>query len=84
MLVRPEGGAEFVDLVGVAEEEVQEVLRPGAEVRLPSGAQTVRPAFSKTAPLPGSVMFPWPVTVSVAELKSPGTPRVSVMLDVCE
>lgn len=51
---------------------------------LPSGAVTVRPAFNTTSPLPGTVMFAWPVTVSVAELKSPGTPKTSVMLDACE
>jgi hypothetical protein len=51
---------------------------------LPSGAMTVRPAFSRTSPIPGIVMFACPIKDSVAELKSPGTPRTSVMLDACE
>src|SRR5690348_2089 len=53
VLVRPEGGAEFVDLVGVAEEEVQEVLRPGAEVKAPVGGPDRPPGVQQDRSPPG-------------------------------
>lgn len=56
---------------------------PALNSIVPSGAVTVLPAFSNTAPTPGTVIFAAPVTVSVAELKSPGTAKTSVKLSAC-
>jgi hypothetical protein len=43
----------------------------------------VRPAFRNTgAPLAGWKMI-WPVVVSVADPRSPGTARMSVRVSVC-
>jgi hypothetical protein len=80
----PEGGAELVDHVRVAKRVVEEVLRPCAELNAPVWCRDRPPGVQQDRPIPGIVMFAWPVTVSVGKLKSPGTARTSVMLDACE
>ena len=53
-LVRPECGAQFVDHVGVAEEVVHKVLRPGAEVQAPVGGRDRPPGVQQDRSPPGN------------------------------